>query len=280
MIASESVKTQVLVEPQARAKLRNLPEVLARLLSGGGEVIPVSPGRDVQIWPIRELPNKKGLASLEGQARLLHDLASIELQAMELCVRTLSEFSAAPAEFRAEVAGIAADEGRHFELCRNALDELAMPWGSFPTHIGLWQSVSCEDSLLDRIVIVHRYLEGSGLDASDTLLRRLDGVADKRARNVVKVIREEEMGHVQFGSRWYVNICRLEGLDPSLDFGPRLQKLIHKIPRRLEPISRPVRLAAGFSDPEIDVLERIRLHWLAPDPGQIHRSRSDGAVNS
>lgn len=274
MIASEQPKTQVLVEPSARQKLANLDSVLSRLLAGGLEAVPDTPGRDVQIWPIRDLPPKKGLASVEGQARLLHDLASIELQAMELCVRTLAEFPLAPLGFRNELAGIARDEGRHFGLCLDCLDNLAMPWGSFPTHIGLWQAVAREDSLLDRILIVHRYLEGSGLDASDTLLRRLDGVADKRVRNVVKVIREEEMGHVQFGSRWYFELLRVEGLDPEVDFGARLESLIHRIPRRLEPISHATRAAAGFTETEILELEKVRESWLKPADKPIHSART------
>jgi uncharacterized ferritin-like protein (DUF455 family) len=264
MIASEWPKTQVLVEPKARGKLASLPEVLARLLAGGAEQVPDRPGRDVQILPPHQLPNKKGLASLEGQSRMLHDLASIELQAMELGVRTLAEFPHAPVAFRQELAQITADEGRHFQLCIDLLDELGMPWGTFPTHIALWQAVSSEDSLLDRIVIVHRYLEGSGLDASDKLLRRLDSVPDKRVRNVVKVIRDEEMGHVQFGSRWYINLAIVEGMDPELDFESRLKSLMHRIPRRLEPINPVTRGEAGFTVKEIAALEDLRRFWLSP----------------
>ncbi len=243
---------------------------LEELLQGAVLQIPEIPGRDVQILPIRELPAKKGLSTREGQARMLHDLASIELQAMELGLRTLIEFPEAPREFRFELAAVTADEGRHLNLCLDALEDLQMPWGSFPTHIGLWQSVSREDSLLDRIVIVHRYLEGSGLDASDTLLRRLDGVDALAVKECVRVIRQDEMGHVQFGSRWYRTIAELSGLDPESDFAPRLQKLFCRIPRRLEPISRETRREAGFTDAEIDTLEAVRGQWVQPPKERIH----------
>lgn len=262
---------QVLVETGARSKLQLLPMELADLLSGGVYGVPEAPGRDVQILPIRELPPKKGLSSREGQARMLHDLASIELQAMELGLRTLIEFPMAPEEFRKELAEVTADEGRHFGLCLDALSSLEIPWGSFPTHIGLWQSVSGEDSLLDRILIVHRYLEGSGLDASDTLLRRLDGVNAPAVKECVRVIRNDEMGHVQFGSRWYRKIAEMEGLDADSDFAPRLQSLFHRIPRRLEPISHATRREAGFSDSEISTLEIIRQQWLNPPSERIHK---------
>lgn len=261
MIASHAPKTQVLVEPLAREKLRLLDAEVHALLSGHRQSVPETPGRDVQIWPIRELPPKKGFASKEGQARLLHDLGSIELQAMELGLRTLCEYPDAPKEFREQLAEVVLDEGRHFGLCLDALENLGIPWGSYPTHLGLWQSVAATDSLLDRIVIVHRYLEGSGLDASDTLLRRLDGVPGNGAAAAVKVIRHDELGHVQFGSDWYRRIANLDGVDPDDDFSSRLMSLVHRIPRRLEPICRSTRLAAGFTDKEIDALENVKRLW-------------------
>ncbi len=264
-------ETQVLNQPNVREKLRLLPRELELLARGQVYPVPEGPGRDVQILPIRELPPKKGLSTREGQARMLHDLASIELQAMELGLRTLIEFPFAPEEFRRELMALTADEGRHLRMCLDGLEGLGLPWGSFPTHIGLWQSVSREDSLLDRIVIVHRYLEGSGLDASDTLLRRLDGVQAPSVRECVRVIRQDEMGHVQFGSRWYRKIAEAEGLDPDQDFSVRLRRLFAKIPRRLEPISRATRLEAGFSEGEIQALEEVRQLWLAPPAERIHR---------
>lgn len=257
-----SQNAQVLVESIAQAKLRQLDTTLEFLLGGGSILVPSEPGRDVQIWPIRELPAKKGLASREGQARLLHDLASIELQAMELGVRTLAEFPAAPLEFREQLVSVTREEGRHFELCLKALEELGLPWGSFPAHLGLWQSVSPQDSLLDRILIVHRYLEGSGLDASDTLLRRLDGVPKSVTREVVAVIRREETAHVIFGSEWYRRVAALERIDAATDFEPRLMRLFHRIPRRLEPVGHAARLAAGFTEHEVVVLEALRRRWM------------------
>jgi len=128
---------QVLVVRESREKLRLLPVELADLLLGRVYPVPEVPGRDVQILAIRELPPKKGFSTREGQARMLHDLASIELQAMELGLRTLLEFPEAPFELRKELAEVTADEARHFGLCLEALDNLEMPWGIFLVHIAL-----------------------------------------------------------------------------------------------------------------------------------------------
>ena len=168
--------TNSLSEPIVYNKLKLLPGSID-LAFKGLSVVPRAPGRDIQVVMADELPAKKGLSFKEGQARLLHDLASIELQAMELCLRSLSEFPEAEDAFRQELATIALSEGSHLQLCLDGIERLGYKWGDWPVHLALWHSTAPSDSLLDRILIVHRYLEGSGLDAGDTLLRRLSGVA-------------------------------------------------------------------------------------------------------
>jgi uncharacterized ferritin-like protein (DUF455 family) len=258
IVAQTLTETQVLHERSVLKKLANLPHALNEALMGQVCAIPEVPGRDVQILSPKDLPDKPGVSLRIGQARLLHDLASIELQAMELALRTLLEFPEAPRKFREELAAVCADEGRHLQLCLEGLIALALPWGSFPTHLALWNSVSREDSLLDRILIVHRYLEGSGLDASHGLLNRLSNVDAPEVKRAVAVIALDEIGHVEFGSRWYREICRLEGIEPGADFPVRLERLSAKIPRRLEKINQDLRKMAGFTEAEISVLNEHR----------------------
>lgn len=259
-------------------KLKKIGEDCHRVSNGERVEIPIDPGRDVEIRPVRGLPPKKGLSFKEGQGRLLHDLASIELQAMELAFRTLAEFPAAPVEFRDELTKITLEEAKHLELCLHAMDDLDQPWGTYPTHLGLWQSVSSTDSLLDRVVIVHRYLEGSGLDASTQLRERLSAVTAAHIHKVVDIIATDEIAHVQFGSRWYREICRLEGVDPEKDFKPRLLSLIGKIPRRLERINSVLREKVGFTAGEISALNEVRSLLLAPSPTERIHPVVDNAI--
>ncbi len=246
-----------------RAKLRVLDESLHHLLrqsppqASKGELIPAVPARDVEVLPLSKLPSRPGLASKAGQTRLLHDLANIELQAMELGLRTLCEFPEAPPEFREELAAVTRSEGQHLQLCLNGLEEMGARWGDWPVHIALWQAASAEDSLIDRILVVHRHLEGTGLDAGDSILRRLTGVAEKRVvQQAVEQIVREEVGHVEFGSRWYRQICCLQRLDPHEVFIARMPKILAAIPRR-ERIAADLRKQAGFSLDEIQTLERL-----------------------
>lgn len=240
-------------------KLRVIETACHQVLSGkGGFDVPEVIGRDVEVREISELPAKSGLGSGNGQARMLHDLASIELQAMEMSFRTLVDFPDAPKQFRDQLADIVLDEARHLRLCLDQIRNLGCEWGDWPVHTGLWRCLSNEDSLLDRLFIVHRFLEGSGLDAGDKILRRLKQVGYKGTVHVVKVIAEEEVGHVQFGSRWYKEVCKIQKRDASLDFLSRSESLFRRLPRRLEPMNQELRKSAGFSAEELSILKSVQ----------------------
>lgn len=230
-------------------------------------VAPQDPARDIDLLHPKLHPPKKGFSTPEGQARMLHDLASIELQAMELGVRTLVEYPEAPQGFKEELAAVTISEAQHLRMCLEAIHSLGFKWGDWPVHSALWRAVAPEDTLLDRILIVHRYLEGSGLDAGDTLIRRLEATSGKETiQKIVKQINFEEIGHVDFGSRWYREICRLEKIDSSEDFPARMDALRVRLPKRIEPINRVLRTKAGFTDEEIKYYEDLRLDFLNPYP--------------
>jgi uncharacterized ferritin-like protein (DUF455 family) len=226
--------------------------------------IPDVPARDAQLLPTKEHPPKLGFSKIEGQARSLHDLASIELQAMELGLRTLVEFPEADKEFRKHLADITISEGQHLELCIKAMNELGFEWGHWPIHTTLWNASSAEDTLLERIFIVHRYLEGSGLDAGAQLCQRLAGVPGATvALAAVKRINEEEVDHVQFGSFWFKKICESQKLDSDQKFAEIILKLQPELPKRIEKLNHTLRSKAGFSDFEIAELESLRHRFIS-----------------
>ncbi|NUN07205.1 MAG: DUF455 family protein [Bdellovibrio sp.] len=228
-------------------------------------LVPEEPARDVEVLHPKLHPAKKGFSTVEGQARMLHDLASIELQAMELGLRTLVEYPDAPQGFREELMAVTVSEAQHLRMCVEGIHELGFKWGDWPVHLALWRAVSVEDTLLDRILIVHRYLEGSGLDAGDTLIRRLEGTTGKESiQKIVKQINYEEIGHVDFGSRWYRKICRNEKLDASSDFPARMDSLRQRLPKRVEPLNKDLRMKAGFTEEEIAYYERLRMDFIKP----------------
>lgn len=248
----------VLSEKNIHKKIENCQAAVHLALQNRGESVPFEVGRDAIVLQPGQLPRKDGISKASGQARLLHDLASIELQAMELGLRSLLEYPDAPTEFREELAGVVLDECRHLKLCLRGIQDLGFEWGAWPVHTALWHATSKEDSLLDRILIVHRYLEGSGLDAGETFQRRLVSVEEKILTPIVSLIFKEEIAHVYFGSKWYREICALEKLDASQDFRLRMDSIKHRVPKRIEKVAREPRLKAGFTEDEIQYLEELR----------------------
>ena len=108
---------------------------------------PEFPARDIDLLHPKFHPPKKGFSTIEGQARMLHDLASIELQAMELGVRTLAEFPDAPEGFKEELVAVTVSEAQHLRMCLEGIEALGHKWGDWPVHSALWQAVSHEDTL-------------------------------------------------------------------------------------------------------------------------------------
>jgi len=231
----------------------------------GDSPVPETPARDVEVLHPKDHPPKIGFSTPEGQARMLHDLANIELQAMELGLRGLVDYPEAPEAFREELMALTLSEAGHLKMCLEGIETLGFKWGDWPVHTALWRAVAPEDSLLDRILIVHRYLEGSGLDAGDKLIRRLEGTVGKQTiQKIVKQINFEEIGHVNFGSVWYREICRQQKLDSNVDFPQRMNNLRQQLPKRVEQICRPLREQAGFSPEEILYYEQLRQDFLTP----------------
>lgn len=217
----------------------------------------LAPARNVSVVHSHSMPSRAGLQSPEGQGRLLHDLANIELQAMELGVRALHEYADAPNEFRHGIAEIVLEEAKHLTLCLHGLRELGFDWGAWPIHNMLWESASESDSLLDRILIVNCYLEASGLDSGEMILRRLSGVTNRLAREIVAVIAHEEVQHVQFGLKWYRWLCAKDGLNSSDDYVDRLNRLFARVPARATTINEDARERAGFTSAEIDFIKNF-----------------------
>lgn len=246
-----------------RSKLRFVEANVEAALKGVVCEIPEVPARGPLTVLLPNLhPPKKGFSTKEGRARLLHDLANIELQAMELGLRTLFEYPEAPEALKVELAELTLSEARHLRMCMDGLNDLGFEWGHWPVHIALWQAVRSSDSLVDRMLIVHRYLEGSGLDAQDTLLRRIEGVADRSTHAILKQIHREEIDHVAFGSRWYRELLPSELGNDATEFCQRLTRLRSQLPKRIEPICHRWRVEAGFTSDEISVLEEFRQSWF------------------
>lgn len=250
--------SNVMLTSSIDEKISNLETHVHRALLGHMFCIPHRPERDIEVWQRGRHPVKKGLSFVEGQARLLHDIANIELQAMELALRTLCEYPDADKAFREQLAELTLSEGQHLKMCLQGLRSLGYEWGHWPIHLALWNAVSVTDSLIDRVFIVHRYLEGSGLDSGKNLIERFSQVPPNQTAEIMKVISKEELGHVQFGSFWYREFCKHQKVDADETFKHLLRDLLPRLPKRMEPINIELRREAHFNDSEIEELVELR----------------------
>lgn len=209
---------------------------------------PGRPERPRLVLP-REVP-RRGLGSGEGRAALVHAVAHIEFNAINLAWDAVYRFRGMPDDYYREWVGVAHDEARHFTMLCARLAELGHVYGDFDAHNGLWEmAVKTAGSCLARMALVPRVLEARGLDVTPGMIARLRGVGDDITAGVLEVILREEVGHVAAGTRWFRWCCEREGRDPDRAFDELLRKFV---PAGLRgPFNLDARRAAGFREVEL-----------------------------
>ncbi len=209
---------------------------------------PGRPARPVLIEP-RHLP-QRGLGSAEGRAALMHAVAHIEFNAINLAWDAVYRFRGMPDAYYADWVRVADDEARHFRMLTDRLAELGHRYGDFDAHNGLWEMAArTAHSCLERMALVPRVLEARGLDVTPNMILRLRGVGDDATADILEVILSEEVAHVAAGSRWFVWCCNAEGLEPESTFAGLLERYVRGSLRG--PFNTEARLSAGFSDAEL-----------------------------
>jgi uncharacterized ferritin-like protein (DUF455 family) len=193
---------------------------------------------------------QRSVQTPQGRAALMHALAHIELNAIDLAADLVWRFAGQPDAFYLDWAGVAREEALHFGLLSDRLAELGHAYGDFPAHNALWEMAEkTRHDLLARIALVPRTLEARGLDASPPIRRKLEAVGDARGTAILDVILRDEIGHVQLGNRWYARLCAQRGLDPIATYEALAAR--HGAPRPRGPFNLEARRAAGFSEDEL-----------------------------
>ncbi len=213
--------------------------------------IPGRPDRP-RLVPPRDLP-RRSLQDDTGRAAMLHAIAHIEFNAINLALDAAWRFRHTPEAFAHQWLQVAWDEVRHFRLLQRRLEALGFAYGDFPAHNGLWE-MACKTahSLQARMAMVPRVLEARGLDVTPGIRARFQAVGDEASCAVLDVILEEEVAHVACGDRWFRWACAQAGEEPEAAF----QRLLAEYyPRGLSgPFNCTARLEAGFSRAELERL--------------------------
>lgn len=222
------------------------------LQPAAGAVIPGRPLRP-RLVPHREL-KKRSITSLEGRAALLHALAHIELNAIDLAADAVWRFAGMPDTYYRDWTQVMQEEALHFQLLRDHLQSLGYGYGDFDAHNALWEMTErTQHDVLARMALVPRTMEARGLDASPGVRHKLASVGDAAGAAILDTILRDEIGHVLVGNRWYGYLCRERGLEPVSTYAALTRQ--YRAPRLRGPFNMPARQAAGFSDAELAALE-------------------------
>lgn len=180
------------------------------------------PGRPQKpdLLPPNKMPKRGKAGSLSNRVSLLHALAHIELNAIDLAWDIVLRFGEELGQdFAQDWLEVADDEARHFLLLEERLNELGSYYGALPAHDGLWQSaIDTGHDIFARLAIVPMVLEARGLDVSPATIERLRKVGDEPSADRLQTIYEDEIDHVAKGVKWFQLHCTKLCLDSESEF--------------------------------------------------------------
>jgi uncharacterized ferritin-like protein (DUF455 family) len=231
--------------------------------------LPGRPDRPPLVEP--RLLRHRGMQTEAGRAVLLHALAHIEFNAINLALDAVWRFAGLPQAYYADWLCVAAEEAHHFGLLQARLREFGHTYGDFPAHDGLWDMCArTRDDVLARMALVPRTLEARGLDASPPIRTRLLQAGDHASAAILDVILRDEIGHVRIGNRWFRHLCQARGLEPHETYAVLAEQ--YRAPRLRGPFNFDARREAGFDEDELAHLAGLddaapRPMAASPSPG-------------
>ncbi|MFP5404216.1 MAG: ferritin-like domain-containing protein [Gammaproteobacteria bacterium] len=208
-----------------------------------------------ELVPPKQMPRRRA-DTPAGRAALVHALAHIEFNAINLALDAAYRFAGLPADYYADWLHVADEEAQHFELLNAHLATLGHAYGDFKAHTGLWDMAlkTAHDPLV-RMALVPRVLEARGLDATPLIAAKLKAANDTRMIEILGIVERDEIGHVAIGSRWFAWLCAERGIDPEATFRQLL--VDYDAPALKPPFNFAARRQAGFSAPELAWLEQM-----------------------
>ena len=197
--------------------------------------------------------HQRSVHTREGRAALIHALAHIELNAVDLALDIVWRFAGMPDDFYRQWVKVAQEEALHFALLRDHLKGMGYQYGDFPAHNALWEMAEkTKGDLLARVALVPRTLETRGLDASPLIKEKLIKAGDLRAGEILDIILRDEIGHVALGNHWYRWLCAERGLEPLATYAELAVRFEASKPRG--PFNLSARRQAGFTEDELRAL--------------------------
>ena len=220
-------------------------------LSAKGLQLPGRPERPELVPPLT-VP-KRAMHTVVGRHSLLHSLAHIEFNAMNLALDAIWRFADMPAQYYVDWLKVAKEEAYHFSLIEEHLQLLGLAYGDFPAHNSLWEMVErTSDAVIARMALVPRTMEARGLDAVPAIRDRFKQVKDDRVVEILEIILRDEVGHVLIGNQWFNFLCTKENLSPIKAYQDLAKQYCAPVLRG--PFNLEARKLAGFTVEELSLL--------------------------
>lgn len=198
---------------------------IAEIGLGDPPDFPARPERPELLDP-RKMPRRRP-GSLAGRVALLHAIAHIELNAVDLHWDAIARFGHVPLPrgYFDDWVRAASEESKHFRLIDTRLRALGSCYGALPAHAGMWRACAAtRDDLMGRLAVVPMVLEARGLDVTPGMIEMFKQQNDPETVAVLEVIYAEEVGHVAYGSKWFHFLCGRQDADPK----PLFHALVRK----------------------------------------------------
>ncbi|MGE0651321.1 MAG: ferritin-like domain-containing protein [Alphaproteobacteria bacterium] len=229
-------------------------EVVHGRLHSVGIGIPGAPARPARpprplLLPPRDMAKRRAGKSAAARIALLHALAHIELNAIDLAFDMVARFAGvvADTDFYADWVRVGAEEARHFTMLNARLGEFGAAYGDLPAHDGLWEAAEVtSDDVLARLAIVPLVLEARGLDVTPAMIERMARFGDSATAALLRTIYEDEIGHVAVGRKWFQRIARDRGLDARAAWQTLVEQRFRGALK--PPFNREARDAAGLPE--------------------------------
>ena len=200
----------------------------------------------------KEVPRRR-FNSLKGRLTLVHAIAHIEFNAINLALDAVYRFQHMPEQYYTDWCLVAAEEAQHFTMLSNYLQSHGVAYGDLPAHNGLWEmAVKTDADVLVRMALVPRVLEARGLDVTPGMINKLQSTGDIQLISILQKIFDDEIGHVKIGSYWYQTLCKERNIESEKQFLELIDKYMHGA--KFGPFETEARNKAGYSNEEMQSL--------------------------
>lgn len=182
-----------------------------------------------ELLPPREVPRRRP-GSPEGRIALLHAVAHIELNAVDLHWDIIARFGHVemPLGFYDDWVKAAAEESKHFNLVCDCLERHGSHYGALTAHAGMWRAAEdTAQDLMGRLAVVPMVLEARGLDVTPNMIEAFRKQQDDKTVSALETIYAEEVGHVAYGAKWFNFLCGRANTDPKEVFHALVRKYFH-----------------------------------------------------